>query len=215
MLRLQLALVIILALIAEIDAGKLKKWRRHKSKYTRVYSSYLSSKPAYAYLTKSSPPTYVHRKKSSTHPVVEVEKESVLDKIKTHDDLSILLAALEATGLDEALDDSEATLTLFAPTNEAFAALIEDLGVTPEELLADSELVSPILLYHVVGDQALKSTKLTDGQEVTTLQGGTLTITISGHMVTIVGMSSEAAVEKADIKAGHSIIHKIDAVLLF
>jgi uncharacterized surface protein with fasciclin (FAS1) repeats len=61
-----------------------------------------------------------------------------------------LLAAVEAAGLADALSDESASLTVFAPTEEAFAALPEG---TLDALLADPEALAGILTYHVLGSE--------------------------------------------------------------
>ncbi len=57
---------------------------------------------------------------------------------------TVLLAAVEALGLTETVLDPESDLTVFAPTDAAFAAAFEALGVTAEDVLADTELLAAI-----------------------------------------------------------------------
>ncbi len=116
-----------------------------------------------------------------------------------------LEAAIEAAGLDAVLD-GPGSFTLFAPTDAAFTALgtaVDDLLLDPTGALAN------VLLYHVVGAVAL-STDLSDGQEITTLQGENVTVTISGGNVFVNG----AQVTTADIETANGVVHVIDAVLL-
>jgi uncharacterized surface protein with fasciclin (FAS1) repeats len=98
-------------------------------------------------------------------------------------------------------------LTLFAPTDAAFAALPAG---TIDALLADpTGLLTQILLYHVVDAQAL-STDLSDGQMIATLNGADVTVTINGNGVFI----NNAQVIVADIIADNGVVHVIDAVLI-
>ena len=85
------------------------------------------------------------------------------------------MAAVEAAGLVETLQ-GEGPYTVFAPTDEAFAAALEDLGLTAEELLADTETLTSILTYHVVEGEVPAADVVTlDGEEVPTVNGATVT----------------------------------------
>ena len=115
-----------------------------------------------------------------------------------------LAAALEAAGLIETLS-GEGPFTVFAPTDEAFAALPEG---TVEALLADIPALTAILTYHVVPG-AVMSGDLTDGMMATTVNGADVTIGTEGG-VTV----NEANVTTADIVASNGVIHVIDMVIL-
>lgn len=118
-----------------------------------------------------------------------------------------LLAALEAANLSDLLAGQE-TFTLFAPTDTAFDAVLAELDLTAEELLADTGLVSSVLLYHTVRGE-VTAADLTP--VMTTVDGRTLTVEV-GESVTI--NEGRATVIQADIVAANGIIHAIDAVLL-
>jgi uncharacterized surface protein with fasciclin (FAS1) repeats len=138
---------------------------------------------------------------------------SVADAATKTPDLSILLAAVKATGLAGALSDGTVALTVFAPTNAAFTAAATALGTTPAALLGSPYLKS-ILSYHVV-PAAAKAADLTNGQSLPTLlTGKNLTVAISGSTVTIVGAASNATVTTADVPAGNGVVHVVDTVLL-
>ena len=131
---------------------------------------------------------------------------TVVDVIVNSDVHNTLEAAVVAAGLVETLSGT-GPFTVFAPTDNAFAALPSG---TVETLLADpTGTLTQILLYHVVGAQAL-STDLTNGQTVATLQGQTVTVTINAEGVFI----NNAQVTVADIVTDNGVIHVIDAVLL-
>ncbi len=117
-----------------------------------------------------------------------------------------LLAAVDAAGLTDALT-GEGPLTVFAPTDDAFAAALADLGLTAEELLGNTELLTSVLTYHVVAGE-VTSGDLVDGP-VTTLNGSDITIDLSDGV-----MVNGANVVSADIEASNGVIHVIDAVLL-
>lgn len=114
-----------------------------------------------------------------------------------------LLAAAEAAGLVETLS-GEGPLTVFAPTDEAFAALPEG---TVEGLLADTDALAAILTYHVVAS-AVMSTDLTDGMTAATVNGAEITVSLDPVMI------NDANVVAADIEASNGVIHVIDSVLL-
>lgn len=134
------------------------------------------------------------------------EAFTVFDIISNSDDHATLQAVLELAGLDEALSDPDATLTVFAPTDDAFEAIDPEVL---EAVLEDEELLEAILLYHVVGSVAL-STDLSDGMEIVTLNGQSITVTISDDGVFI----NDAQVTVADIEADNGVVHVIDAVLI-
>jgi uncharacterized surface protein with fasciclin (FAS1) repeats len=94
---------------------------------------------------------------------------------------------------------------VFAPTDEAFAALPEG---TVEALLADPEALAAILTYHVIAGKVM-STDLTNGMMAATVNGADVTIMTEGGV-----MVNDANVISADIEASNGVIHVIDAVIL-
>jgi uncharacterized surface protein with fasciclin (FAS1) repeats len=116
-----------------------------------------------------------------------------------------LVAAVEAAGLAETLS-GEGPFTVFAPTDEAFAALPE--GLVDALLLPENqEALTAILTYHVLDGEVLAA-DVTAG-DVTTLEGEDITIsTDDGVMV------NEATVTATDVLASNGVIHVIDAVLV-
>jgi transforming growth factor-beta-induced protein len=142
--------------------------------------------------------------------------DTVLDVAIGNEDFSTLVAAVQAAGLEDALADPEATLTVFAPTNEAFEAALEALGLTAEELLADNETLTTILTYHVLGDVVTSSDIAAAGAEeipVDTLAGEELVVVV-GDDGTVGFADQTATVVTADIEASNGVIHVVDAVLL-
>jgi len=120
--------------------------------------------------------------------------------------LSTLVTAIEAAGLGETLS-GEGPFTVFAPTNEAFAALPDgtlEMLLKPE----NKESLAAILKYHVVSG-AVMSTDLSDGQTAKTVQGEKVVIKTEGG-VSVNG----AAVTAADVSASNGVVHIIDEVIL-
>jgi uncharacterized surface protein with fasciclin (FAS1) repeats len=138
--------------------------------------------------------------------ITPMTKTTVVDVIVNSNDHNTLEAAVVAANLAGTLSGN-GPFTVFAPTDAAFAALPEG---TVDALLADpSGLLTDILLYHVVGAKAM-STDLSDGQEITTLFGSDVVVTINADGVFI----NDAKVTVADIEAGNGVVHVIDAVLI-
>ncbi len=130
------------------------------------------------------------------------------------EDFSILLAAVAAAdpAILEALS-GEGPLTVFAPTNAAFEALLASLNLTAEELLANTELLNQVLLYHVVSGTVLAADVVAlDGQSVPTLlEGASITISVvDGGVV----LNDSVNVIAVDVLATNGVVHVIDAVLL-
>ena len=137
-----------------------------------------------------------------------VPTNTVVDIIVNSDIHTILEAAVLEADLVGALS-GEGPFTVFAPTDEAFAALAEALGATASDLLALPELTD-ILLYHVVGATAF-STDLSDGQMVATLNGAEVEVSIECDGSIFI---NDAQVILADIETDNGVVHVLDAVLL-
>ncbi len=101
----------------------------------------------------------------------------------------------------------EGPFTVFAPTDEAFAALPEG---TVEGLLADIPALTDILLYHVVSG-AVFAADVIGLESATTVQGSDIAISVADGMVTLNGVTLVTA---TDIEASNGVIHVIDSVLL-
>ena len=96
-------------------------------------------------------------------------QRNIVEIAQANPDLSILVEAVSAAGLAPSL--STGTLTVFAPTNAAFAALLSELGVTKEALLADKPLLTSVLTYHVLGSRVPRA-DVPLGKAITPLSGG-------------------------------------------
>lgn len=134
--------------------------------------------------------------------------DDIVDIVVSTDAVSTLEAAVIAADLVAALQ-GDGPFTVFAPRNEAFDALGSDVVSALLET-ENLDLLTSILGYHVVAGAAVRSSDLTNGQTVTTLQGQDLVIGVSGSTVTVNG----ATVVSANIEATNGIIHVIDEVLV-
>ena len=141
--------------------------------------------------------------KSTPYP--EKDTKQSIAEIAVDGGFNTLVAALDAANLVETLS-GDGTFTVFAPTDEAFAALPE--GVL-EGLLADTEALTQVLLYHVVGDVVKAETVVTlDAAD--TLQGSAVSIEVVDGNVFV----NESQVTSTDIEASNGVIHVIDKVLV-
>jgi uncharacterized surface protein with fasciclin (FAS1) repeats len=125
------------------------------------------------------------------------------------DALSTLVQAVIAGGLVPVLQ-GPGPFTVFAPTNDAFAALGQ---ATVTALLADHDRLVDILTYHVLPVE-VHSADLSDGMHATTVEGNDLTVRIVRGTVAIIGDGSQARVVQADVQASNGVVHVIDSVLL-
>jgi uncharacterized surface protein with fasciclin (FAS1) repeats len=137
---------------------------------------------------------------------------TVVDVAAGDENFSTLVTAVQTAGLAETLS-GEGPYTVFAPVNDAFAALPQG---TVDALLqpANRAQLTSVLTYHVVPTKAL-SGDLSDGMTVTTVQGQPLTVNVTGSAVTLTDASGNTvSVVQPDIEAGNGIVHVIDGVLL-
>jgi len=134
---------------------------------------------------------------------------SIVDLALASPDLTTLVTALQAADLVGALADEDALFTVFAPTDEAFAALGDDAIAA---LLADTEALTNVLLYHIVGEAAVDSIDAIAlyGQMVTMLNEADVTIDVRDGELFI----NDSKVIIKDIPASNGIIHVIDMVLI-
>jgi len=141
------------------------------------------------------------------HKEKKMAKADIVDTAINAGSFTTLVAAVQAAGLEETLR-GEGPFTVFAPTDEAFAALPEG---TVETLLEpeNKELLTSILTYHVLADK-VKSTALAGKTiDVETVNGAT--VAVDGTDGVKVG---NATVVNADIYASNGVIHVIDTVLM-
>ncbi len=137
----------------------------------------------------------------------EEEMNSIVDIAVSDGRFTTLVTALEAAGLAETLA-GEGEFTVFAPTDDAFAALPE--GTVPS-LLEDPEgALTDVLLYHVADGTVMAETVVTL-ESATTLQGEDVSIMVNDGSVFL---NETVQVIITDIEASNGVIHVIDAVLL-
>jgi len=136
---------------------------------------------------------------------------SIVDVAVANGSFTTLVAALQATGLDTVLDDADSTFTVFAPTDDAFALLGQD---TIDALLADTDTLTDILLYHVISDaEILADTAITVAQsadnKVAMTNGKQIALSLPDSTLYV----NKAAVSLTDVMADNGVIHVIDQVI--
>ncbi len=136
-----------------------------------------------------------------------VPSKNIVENAVGSSDHTTLVAAVKAAGLVETLSGT-GPFTVFAPTNAAFAALPAGTvdNLLKPEMKGD---LTKVLTYHVVAG-ALKAADLTDGMELTTVEGEKLKVTLKDGKV----MVGNATVTTADVVSSNGVTHVIDAVLL-
>lgn len=157
--------------------------------------------------------------------------KTIAEVVADNDDFSLLLAALKAADLVAAVADRDASLTVFAPTNDAFILLSRTLGyykrhpraedafdyiVKVLTKLGDGDpipLLTRILTYHALPKKM--STRDLAGKTVKTLEGGRLTIRPWLRVVDAApAVRMNAKISPGDVSASNGVIHVINGVLL-
>jgi uncharacterized surface protein with fasciclin (FAS1) repeats len=138
---------------------------------------------------------------------VSAQSDDIVALAVGNESLSTLVAAVTAAGLVETLQ-GDGPFTVFAPTNEAFAALpagtLESL-LKPEN---KDQLIS-ILTYHVIPAKVMSS-DLSNGQEAVTVEGEDVTITLNSEGAKV----NDANIILVDVAATNGVVHVIDKVIL-
>jgi uncharacterized surface protein with fasciclin (FAS1) repeats len=142
----------------------------------------------------------------SLFAVSSASAADIVDTAVANGSFKTLVAAVQAAGLVETLK-GPGPFTVFAPTDEAFAALpagtVDDL-LKPE----NKDKLTAILTYHVVPGRVM-SADLTDGLKSKTVQGSEVTFDLDGG-----AKVNDAKVVTADVAADNGVIHVIDRVML-
>ena len=155
--------------------------------------------------------------------VMEEEMSTELNIVGTAQataDLSLLVDALVQADADlVATLSSDGPFTVFAPTNAAFAALLNDLGddynsLADFDTADEKELLAKVLTYHVVAGTAAFSGDLSNGMMITTVQGEDVTVNLNGGVFIGDATETDAEVVTADVSTTNGVVHVIDKVLL-
>ena len=135
---------------------------------------------------------------------VRAQDRDIVEVAQAAGGFETLLAAATAADLVSVLK-SEGPFTVFAPTDEAFARIPE---AELQALLADSEALQQVLLYHVVPGK-VEAAQVVKLESAETAAGRTVSIAVENGSVKI----DDATVITADIQASNGVIHVIDRVI--
>jgi uncharacterized surface protein with fasciclin (FAS1) repeats len=138
---------------------------------------------------------------------------NIVEAAKADPQLKILVEAVVAADLAGTLS-GPGPFTVFAPTDAAFANLLTELGITKEALLANKELLTAVLTYHVLPAKVLKA-DVPAGKAITTVEGDIFKIDAVGTDLVITdGRNRTSKIVTTDFTASNGVIHVIDKVLL-
>ena len=145
-------------------------------------------------------------------------EKTIFDIAAGNDNFDTLEFLLKETGLDAVVNSNDVTLTVFAPTDDAFKKLFDANKGLKDVLLADKQLLTSVLLYHVTDGRRFSNSVFNQNNNKTVdmLSGGTITtrpdlkiIDFAGQMVN--PLAKEGLI---NISASNGVIHAIDTVLL-
>ncbi len=156
--------------------------------------------------------------------IIPAAPANIVETAQNNNGLSSLVAALAKADesanneLINTLGNEAGVFTVLAPSNEAFANLLDRLDgfdsledFNNEQL---QDLLATILTYHVASGAAVASTDLTEGMTITTVQGENLTVSLEGGAAFVDAEGKASNVVTANVQATNGIVHVIDRVLL-
>ena len=139
--------------------------------------------------------------------------QTIVDVAQADGRFTVLVEAATAADLAATLS-GPGPLTLLAPTDAAFAALLTELGITKAQLLADKTLLANVLKYHVLSGSVPKAS-VPLGKAITPLAGGIFKVdAVGGSLVITDGRNRKSNITSTDVMASNGLIHVIDKVLL-
>jgi uncharacterized surface protein with fasciclin (FAS1) repeats len=138
------------------------------------------------------------------------DAKNIVQVAQANPNLSILVEAVVAADLATTLS-GPGPFTVFAPTNDAFAALLAELGISKGALLADKPLLTKVLTYHVVAARVLKA-NVPIGAAITSVQGETFSV--DATLAITDQRNRKANITATDVLTSNGVVHLIDKVIL-
>jgi uncharacterized surface protein with fasciclin (FAS1) repeats len=142
--------------------------------------------------------------------VILPANKNIVETAQALPQFSVLVEAVLAANLQGTLSGA-GPFTVFAPSNDAFTALLAELNISKAALLADTALLTKVLTYHVLAGRVLKADVLVN-TPITTVQGGTIRVSSTFVITDQRGRSSN--ITATDVLTSNGVIHVIDKVLL-
>jgi transforming growth factor-beta-induced protein len=140
-----------------------------------------------------------------------MESKNIVEVAADAGNFSLLIEAAQKAGLAEFLS-TENNLTVFAPTDAAFAALLSDLGLSSLDDVPVADLTQ-ILTYHVIGAKVM-STDLSTGYVPTLASFDSNSVSMYVTIGNTVSINGSVSVTTADVEAENGVIHVVDKVIL-
>ncbi|MBP7132278.1 MAG: fasciclin domain-containing protein [Aquabacterium sp.] len=139
--------------------------------------------------------------------------EDIVTVLSSLSGYSLLVEAVQTAGLVDTLKGS-GPFTVFAPNNDAFTALLSELGISKDALFNDQPLLSAVLTYHVLPAR-VTATSIPFGRAITTVQGDIFKIDkVAGKPVITDGRNRTSNITVTNLVASNGVIHGIDRVIL-
>jgi uncharacterized surface protein with fasciclin (FAS1) repeats len=147
---------------------------------------------------------------AATTAAVTTPTGDVLEVAAVEADLATFLAATEAAEIMDGLHGT-GPFTVFAPTDEAFTAYLEEAGMTQTEVFSDPAMLRRLVEHHIVNmNEDAEMVMAMAGESLTTAAGTPIEVTVDGDTV----MVGDATVVRYDLQATNGVVHVIDAVLV-
>ncbi len=140
--------------------------------------------------------------------------------VSTTPGFEVLTQALEISGFDQLADSRMLRITVFAPTNDAFERVADELGFQDIDalvaFLVDNDLLDDVLVYHVLPGRRFSNSVLKQkgNKKLVTLLGQRLYASPAGTLIDQSEMTSDAAITSANLVASNGVAHVIDNVLV-
>lgn len=134
---------------------------------------------------------------------------TLLEALEAERDFTVFFGYLRSTGLLNTLEGN-GPYTIFAPTNEAIAAALRELGLTAAQIRLDPERLLAIIQYHIV-EGKIDLADLEDGDTLETLLEGTeITVSVDDTIM----LNDTATVEETEIRGSNGVVYTVDMLLL-
>jgi uncharacterized surface protein with fasciclin (FAS1) repeats len=141
------------------------------------------------------------------------EAKSIMNQAEARPNLSIFVEAVTACGLRDQLDSSGSN-TAFAPTNDAFNALLAELGVSKDQLFADKTTLTAVVKFHILG-RALFTEAIVEGHAIDNIGGGFFKVDKENNVFKATdGRNRVCTLIGTDVTALNGVLHTLDKVML-